>query len=181
MVSSLAGAIQNILQKSWANNQSSPRMAILLDTGPSVATASIDLGYPTIIVGKRFRLLYRTYRRIQKKTARPLIIEASFSALPIRENSLNAIVLSRNIFGETSPLKYLQEIRSYLKPDGLVIWPHLAPGKIRRIATLGTKPIARSDLTALAMEAGFAEIGQVVVSTRLVAWIVTTGINKKRR
>lgn len=180
MVRPLADAIGNILQATFGKSSKTLTVGVLLDGHPLIATSTSALGYRTIVVGDRFRLLYRTHRKIEKKNIqKPLILEASFDNIPLKQQSLDAVILSRNIFPIKTPSRILQDIRTLLKNDGLVIWPHHFPGRIRRISQLGTKPPLRSDLTSLAMEAGFAEIGQVVVSSRLVTWIVTTGRNKK--
>ena len=185
MAKPLADAIVNVLQQSFPNTEEERHLAIITDNNPEVAVVSSTLDFQTVVIGERFRLLYKMYRKIQKKKLRrPLIVESSFDAVPLREGSLDAIILNRNIFSAQSPIRTLREMCTLLRADGLMIWPQLSPGKMKRIprlgAKFGTKSVERADLTSMAMEAGFAEIGQIVVSSRLVTWTITTGRNNNR-
>lgn len=179
MAKSLADAIVKILHSSFGDSKKNRRVAILLSGHPVVAAAVSAAGYQTLVISDRFRLLYRIHRKIQRQNLhRPLIVESAFDGLPIREKSLDAIVLLRNIYRENGKEETLKKMRNSLKADGVIIWPQSAPGKLRRISRVKGGLPERAELTAMAMEAGFGEIGQIVVSSQVVTWIITVGKNK---
>ncbi len=146
-------------------------------------------GHRAIIIGERFRILYRVYKETKEANAtKPLIVEAHFNALPIRPGSLDALVLSQGLPFVDMPDDALVQLRHYLKDSGLFIWPHPVTDGIG--GTLGRlffpyRPgtyhaIPRDQLCTLAMASGFSDIGQTRLKRKLVPWVITTGLAAQR-
>jgi hypothetical protein len=146
-------------------------------------------GHRTIVIGERFRLLYRVYKETEKtNSTKPLMVEAHFDALPIRPGSLDALVLSQGLPLVEMPGETLVQLRSYLKDCGLLIWPHPVTDGIG--GTLGRlffpyRPgtfhaVPQDQLCTLAMASGFSEIGQTLLKRKLIPWAITTGLAAQR-
>ena len=177
----LAKAIVDILRPQANGHRLN--VGLLLEGNRAVAEQVAAEGHRTVVLGDRFRLLYAFYRRVNNdKESRPLTAETRFTALPIRKQSLDALILSRGLPRGMAPQPTLERLRNLLKEAGLLIWPHPYSdglrGRVRRgftRARLSTiQPLERQHLSALAMASGFVDVGQVVVGGPFVPWVVTS-------
>jgi hypothetical protein len=167
-------AIAQIIEQTAKGRQLS--VGLLLLGNSSVAGRLAQNGHRVVIIGDRFRLLFRLYNRLKGLAPgppEPLLIEACFDALPFRAGSLDALVLTGGLPRGPSPVETLETLRTLLKPSGLIIWPHplaTALGGLWRV-----KPVAREHLTAWAMGAKFEGVGQRQLPGTLRPWVITTG------
>jgi hypothetical protein len=146
--------------------------------------AVADDGHRVLIVSDRFGPLLSAYQRVGGGT-RPnlLFVEARWQAFPLRQRSLDALVLSCGLPRGNSALDTLIELRQLIRPGGLLVWPHpLADGVSgwfgRLVAPLRWRtlsPFRREVLCARTMEAGFADVEQELPSRQLLPWAVTSG------
>ena len=146
-------------------------------------------GHHTIILGERFHRLYSLYKQtLGTQPPKPLVVEARFDALPIRPGSLDALVLSQGLPVADLPQMKLVQLRTLLKDSGLLVWPHPVTngigGVFRRLFAPHRRDlfraVPREQLTALAMESGFSEIGQTAFTRKLLPWVITTGLATPR-
>ncbi len=146
-------------------------------------------GHITIVLSDSFRLLYKLYKKTDLSDAgKQLLIETPFDPLPIKEQRLDAIVLSHKLRLGKDPLLALGKLRELLVEGGLMVWPHpllgtrlgaLGRAFARRRSQLGPGCRA-SDFSGHVMAAGFAEIGQITVPGKVGSWIITTGRSHRR-
>lgn len=164
-------------------------VGVLFQGNPAVVQQILSEGHTTIVLGERFRWLYSLYKQTQSaEPPKPLVVEARFDALPIRPGSLDALVLSQGLPVADLPRKNLVQLRTLLKDSGLLVWPHPITngigGVFRRLFAPYRRDIFRAlpreQLTALAMESGFSEIGQTSFTRKLMPWVVTTGLATPR-
>ncbi len=181
MSNKLPSTIVDMLKS--ASGRRSLNVGLLLDGNLSIAEQVAALGHRTVVMGDRFRLLYRFYRHVSKGDGhQPLTAEARFGALPVQKQSLDALILSRGLPSGAAPEIMLARLRNLLKDTGFLIWPHPVTdgwrGKVGRVIYSSRggnlRPIARQRLSALAMESGFVDVGQVLVGGPLVPWVVTS-------
>ncbi len=164
-------------------------VGVLLQNNSTIPQRIVASGHRVVVIGDRFRILYSAYKQTRKADPpAPLMVEALFNAVPIRPGSLDVLILSRGLPMATLPQDTLIGLRALLKDGGLFVWPHPVSngigGKIGR-ALIPFRPgtfhaIPRDRLCTLAMESGFAEIGQVPVARKIIPWVITTGLAAKR-
>ncbi|MCP4599841.1 MAG: hypothetical protein GY847_04750 [Proteobacteria bacterium] len=181
-MSKLAGTIAHLVRSAAGGRRMN--MGLLYRGNPEVAEQIAADGHRIVVVGDRFRLLYRVHSRLRGLSKKsPLIAEVGLDALPIRNHSLDALILSGGLPSGNTPKQMLCVLRGLLKETGLLVWPHPVKdglsGKIGRIV-IPYRPrtvsaVLRHELSALAMESGFREVSQVVVPGPFVPWVVTTG------
>jgi hypothetical protein len=159
------------------------KVGLLFQTKPTVAQKIAAAGHRSIVVGDRFPLLYRIYRKARKLPGeKPGVIEARLDSLPIRSRSLDALVLLCRVPVESAAKTELRVFRDLLKDMGLLVWPHpVTDGLGAKVLSFASpfrsrtyNRAARHQLCVLVMESGFREVGQVVVQGRLSPWVVTT-------
>ena len=142
-----------------------------------------------VVFGEKFHPMFRVQRRAARNAGGNLrddivFLEGRFSNLPLAPGHLDALILLGGLPRTAKdPLLSLMQLRTLLKPGGLLIWPQvLGEGFFGRLARLryaekngavGTPE--RTTLCRLAMEAGFLDIGQTPLKTRAVPWAVTYG------
>jgi hypothetical protein len=186
-MSKLADTIIHLLTSATENRKLT--VGVLFQGNSAILQRLVADGHRTIVVGERFRILYSAYKQTRKASPpKPLMVEAHFNALPIRPGSLDALVLSQGLPLATMPQDTLIQLRSLLKDSGLFIWPHRVTngigGKIGRAFVpyrRGTfHAIPRDQLCTLAMESGFSEIGQVLITRKFIPWVITTGLATQR-
>lgn len=161
------------------------KLCIWCRGNPRLAEEVLAEGHKSIVVGDKFRTLFALHERLGGIGSRPItIVEAHLDAIPVRQSSLDAIVLCCGLPAGAPAVDRLAQLRGFLVPDGLLIWPHPiidgTRGKFGRILVpvrRGVAPPAkRHRLCAWTMEAGFRNVGQQPASGGPVPWVVTTGV-----
>jgi hypothetical protein len=161
------------------------RIGILLQGDERIAERIVADGHQIVLIGEKFPLLYRVYKRLSSpQVQKPLIVEANFTDLPIGKGTLDAIVLLRGLPKNGPPKQALLTFRSLLRQSGIFIWPQPITegfgGKVgqmiavSRTGTMGALP--RVQLTSLVMGSGFKDVGQVLLTGKFIPWVVTTGL-----
>lgn len=151
----------------------------------TIPEAMAAFNHRILILGNRFRLLYKLDKRLKgDKTATPLIVEAQFEHLPVRPQCLDALILTRGLPLKAHAMDNLKQLRLLLKDEGLLVWPHPTteglPGKLGRLLSKmrlrKAVPLDREAICAIAMESGFTDIGQDTIQGTCFPWILTTAL-----
>jgi hypothetical protein len=186
-MSRLADTILHELESAGGNRKLT--VGVLFQGHSPVVQRIAAAGHRTIVIGERFRILYRVYKKTEKaNSTKPLMLEAHFDALPIRPGSLDALVLSQGLPSAELPGEALVQLRSYLKDSGLLIWLHQVTdgiggtfGRLFFPYRGGTfRAVSRDRLCTLTMASGFSEIGQTLLIRKLIPWAITTGLAAQR-
>jgi hypothetical protein len=160
------------------------KLGVLCRGNLALVESVLAEGHPSIVVGDRFRTLFKLYDRLENIGSRPIVvIEAELDAIPIRPWSLDALVLSRGLPSVKGATEILARLRRLLAPGGLLVWPHPigdgTRGKLGRLLVPARRgvapPLPRHRLCTLTMRAGFRAVRQLATSGGPVPWVVTTG------
>ena len=162
------------------------RIGVAFQGHPEVLEALLMEPHYFTVFGERFHPMFRVMNRAGMENGRLkenlLFLESRFDALPIRSQSLDALVLLGGLPRcAASPAESLVHLRELLVPGGMLIWPQpTAEGFLGHVGAFrgqkragGLGAVMRPRLTHLTMSAGFRDIGQMSVSNSAFPWTVT--------
>lgn len=160
-------------------------LGIFARRGTREVEALLAQGHRTIVMGDRFRFLYRLSRRLSGAPGRCLFVETTLDDLPVAPFALDAMVLLGGLPSRREPGRTLARMRAVTKAGGIVLFPHpVVDGKRGGLARVAVPvrpgvmgPVERSRLCLWTMAAGFAQVGQRrPTGTGVAPWVVTAAV-----
>jgi len=160
------------------------KLCVICRGNLGLAESVLAEGHPTIVVGDRFKTLFKLHSRLRGIGPRPiLVVEAELDELPLKAWSLDAVVLSRGLPSGDGAPETLTRLRRLLAPGGLLVWPHPTSdgtrGRLGRVLVPARRGVAppweRHQLCAALMRAGFRAVRQQTAQGGPAPWVVTTG------
>ena len=171
------------LLKDAAPNPQRANVCVIMDRDFRVAKAVSGQGYRLVVVGNRFKPLFRFH--MQKQPYNPVVaVEAMYRELPLLPDAFDAIVVARPMPKGSDVGRELLRLQRFLKTEGMLMWVHPQYrgmlGRVRRAFSSKWFRMPRHVLCQTAMAHGFSEVGQEVVRGRGISRFVLTRAKVRR-
>ena len=183
-------SLGNVIRDEVRLHAGTKKLSILVftSTQSDLPARLVEDGHRVIVLGHRFPALYKTdcaMQSVNAERSRFRTVEAKLEALPIARRSVDAVVVLSGLPPIGTAVQSADRFISYIKPEGLFLWPHPAAngtrGRLGRLSLWTRRrmlpPLLLEQMTAIAMELGLRQIRQVRAAHRSMArWYVTGGV-----